>query len=131
MNYNFIKGLVTLLTIIFSVQTIAQTPISFECGGYEFTINPDTNSNNPLKFTMKAGDDIIYDYQGRVSYIGDIDIQYDYQGRVSYIGDIDINYDYKGNISYIGDMQIKYDYQGRITGSSGSVDCNFDSNSYW
>ena len=107
---------------VFSNNLNAQTGISFECGGYEFTLYPDST---PLKFSYKVGDKISYDYQGRVSYIGNLRISYDYQGRVSYIGNLRISYDYQGRVSYIGSMRISYDYQGRISGTSGSLDCNF------
>ena len=112
-----------LFFLIFLTHNLhSQSGISFECNNYEFTVYPD---ESPLKFSYKVGDNISYDYQGRVSRIGSISISYDYQGRVSRIGNISISYDYRGRDSRIGGMSITYDYQGRLSGSSGSLKCNF------
>ena len=112
----------SVLFLLISYNSFAQSGISFECNNYEFTVYPD---ESPLKFSYKAGDNISYDYKGRVSRIGSISISYDYKGRVSRIGSISISYDYKGRVLRIGGMSIRYDYQGRISGSSGSLNCNF------
>jgi len=80
--------------------------ISFECENYKFTVYED---DTPLKYNFMAGDDIDYDYQGRVESIGNVDVDYDYQGR----------------IESIGGMNIEYDYNGRLSGSSGRIDCNW------
>ena len=116
------KLYLAILFSLISYTSFAQSGISFECNNYEFTIYPD---ESPLKFSYKAGDNISYDYKGRVSRIGRISISYDYKGRVSRIGGMSISYDYKGRVSRIGGMSISYDYKGRISGSSGSLNCNF------
>mgnify|MGYP001273260532 CR=1 FL=1 len=113
--------LVILLSLM-SYVSYAQSGISFECNNYEFTVYPD---ERPLEFSYKLGDSINYDYQGRVSSIGSISITYDIQGRVSNIGSIRVSYDFQGRVSSIGGMSLTYDFQGRLTGSYGSLTCNF------
>ena len=48
-------------------------------------------------------------------------ISYDYSGKVSKVGTVYISYDYSGRVSKIGGLYVKYDYSGRISGTSGSV----------
>lgn|GEM_PF-2781659 len=116
------KRLFFLTVIIMTFSNSYGQGFSFECGGYSFEVYED---ETPLKFNFKSGDDIDYDYRGRVESIGDIDIDYDYRGRVESIGNVEIDYDYKGRIKSIGGMEIKYDYKGRFTGSSGNIGCRF------
>ena len=116
------KLYLAILFSLISYISFAQSGMSFECNNYEFTVYPD---ERPLKYSYKVGDNISYDYSGRVSQIGNIHIWYDYSGRVSQIGNIHISHDYSGRISQIGGMSITYDYQGRISGSYGSLNCNF------
>ena len=111
-----------LLFILLLVPMVSFGQISFECENYKFTVYED---DTPLKYNFMAGDDIDYDYQGRVESIGDLDIDYDYQGRVESIGNVDVDYDYQGRIESIGGMNIEYDYNGRLSGSSGRIDCNW------
>ena len=95
-----------LLLLLLLVPVVSFGQISFECENYKFTVYED---DTPLKFNFMAGDDIDYDYQGRVRSIGNVDVDYDYQGR----------------IESIGGMNIEYDYNGRLSGSSGRIDCNW------
>ena len=95
-----------LLFILLLVPMVSFGQISFECENYKFTVYED---DTPLKYNFMAGDDIDYDYQGRVESIGNVDVDYDYQGR----------------IESIGGMNIEYDYNGRLSGSSGRIDCNW------
>ena len=95
-----------LLLLLLLVPMVSFGQISFECENYKFTVYED---DTPLKFNFMAGDDIDYDYQGRVESIGNVDVDYDYQGR----------------IESIGGMNIEYDYNGRLSGSSGRIDCNW------
>ena len=95
-----------LLLLLLLVPVVSFGQISFECENYKFTVYED---DTPLKFNFMAGDDIDYDYQGRVESIGNVDVDYDYQGR----------------IESIGGMNIEYDYNGRLSGSSGRIDCNW------
>lgn len=111
-----------LLLLLLLIPIVSFGQISFECGNYKFTVYED---DTPLKYNFMAGDDIDYDYQGRVSNIGDLDIDYDYQGRVRSIGNVDIDYNYQGRIVSIGNMDIEYDYNGRLRGSSGRIDCDW------
>ena len=111
-----------LLFILLFFPMVSFGQISFECENYKFTVYED---DTPLKYNFMAGDDIDYDYQGRVKSIGDLDIDYDYQGRVESIGNVDVDYDYQGRIESIGGMNIEYDYNGRLSGSSGRIDCNW------
>jgi len=111
-----------LLLLLFVPLVSFGQGMSFECGGYSFTVY---EKDSPLKYNFKAGDDIDYDYKGRVESIGDLDIDYDYKGRVESIGNVDIDYDYKGRIESIGGMDLEYDYKGRFTGSSGSIGCRW------
>ena len=112
--------LATLFTLT-SFLSVAQSGITFECNNYEFTVYQD---DTPLKFSYKIGDDISYDYYGRVIKIGDINISNDYYGRVEKIGGMRIERDYYGKVTGIGGMSITYDYYGRMTGSSGSLNCD-------
>ena len=116
------KKLLFMTFMVISISHSFGQGFSFECGGYSFEVYED---DTPLKFNFKSGDDINYDYKGRVNYIGRIRISYDYKGRVDYIGNVSISYDYKGRIDYIGGMSIEYDYRGRFTGASGRIGCNF------
>jgi len=95
-----------LLFILLFFPMVSFGQISFECENYKFTVYED---DTPLKYNFMAGDDIDYDYQGRVESIGNVDVDYDYQGR----------------IESIGGMNIEYDYNGRLSGSSGRIDCNW------
>ena len=116
------KKLILLFVLTSMISFSYGQGFSFECGGYSFKIY---ENDTPLEFNFRSGDDIDYDYKGRVESIGDIDIDYDYKGRVESIGNVDIDYDYKGRIESIGGMDIEYDYKGRFTGSSGSIGCRF------
>ena len=114
-----------LLLLFFLTTTVSFSfgqGLSFECGGYIFEVYED---ETPLGFSFKSGEEIVYDYKGRVKSMGDIYILYDYKGRVKSIGNVEIVYDYKGRIENIGGMKIKYDYKGRIAGTSGSIGCRF------
>ena len=95
-----------LFLLLLLVPMVSFGQISFECENYKFTVYED---DTPLKYNFMAGDDIDYDYQGRVESIGNVDVDYDYQGR----------------IESIGGMNIEYDYNGRLSGSSGRIDCNW------
>ena len=95
-----------LLLLLFVPLVSFGQGMSFECGGYSFTVY---EKDSPLKYNFKAGDDIDYDYKGRVESIGNVDIDYDYKGR----------------IESIGGMDLEYDYKGRFTGSSGSIGCRW------
>ena len=95
-----------LFLLLLLVPMVSFGQISFECENYKFTVYED---DTPLKYNFMAGDDIDYDYQGRVRSIGNVDVDYDYQGR----------------IESIGGMNIEYDYNGRLSGSSGRIDCNW------
>lgn len=96
--------------------------LSFECGGYSFVIYSD---ETPLEFSFKVGDDIRYDYEGRVKAIGDISVSYEYKKRVSYIGNVRIDYNYEGFIKSIGGMDIEYDYEDRLKGTRGEIGCRW------
>ena len=99
------KFSIGLLLVAFGISTsTAQgTKIKWEDpDGREFSI---TAPKGEFSYGMIAGDDISYDYKGRVSWVGKVQISYDYQGRVSYVGRLSVN----------------YDYQGRISGTSGRV----------
>lgn len=96
--------------------------LQIKCNGYTFVIY---NNKTPLEFTFVAGDDISYDYSGRVSEIGDIDIRYDYSGRVSYIGNVRVSYGYNKKIESVGGMRLTYNYSGKLTGSRGQIGCNW------
>ena len=110
-----------LFLLLVPVLSLAQG-ISFECANYKFTVYED---DTPFEYNFMAGDDINYDYKGRVESIGNIDIDYDYKGRVGSLGNVDIDYDYKGRVESIGGMNMEYDYKGRFSGSSGRIGCNW------
>jgi hypothetical protein len=70
--------------------------------GREFSIK---TPNGELSYGMIAGDNIRYNYSGKVSKVGSVFIKYNYSGKVS----------------KVGGLFIKYNYRGRISGTSGSV----------
>ena len=86
--------------------------------GREFAI---TAPSGDFSYGMIQGDNISYDYSGKVSKVGNVYISYDYSGRVSKVGNVYIRYDYSGRVSKVGGLYVKYDYSGRISGTSGSV----------
>jgi hypothetical protein len=86
--------------------------------GREFAI---IAPSGEFTYGMIQGDNISYDYSGKVSKVGNVYISYDYSGKVSKVGTVYISYDYSGRVSKIGGLYVKYDYSGRISGTSGSV----------
>lgn len=116
-KYIFLFVLFFLLSFSYS-----QNGFTFKCGGYTFTVYED---DTPLEYSFIAGDDIDFDFHGRVKKIGEIDVKYDFHGRVKEIGNVNIKYEFHGKIKEIGDLEIKYDFHGRMTGSSGSINCDW------
>ena len=98
------KNLLIVLFVAFSTVAFGQgMKIKWEDqAGREFSIAAPTGD---FSYGMIAGDNISYDYKGRVSKVGSVYISYDYKGRVS----------------KVGGLYVKYDYKGRISGTSGSV----------
>ena len=114
------KNLLIILFVAFSTVAFGQgMKIKWEDqAGREFSI---TAPSGDFSYGMIAGDNVSYDYKGRVSKVGSVYISYDYKGRVSKVGSVYISYDYKGRVSKVGGLYVEYDYKGRISGTSGSV----------
>ena len=91
--------LITFSTIIYSQGMKIKWEDS---DGREFSIK---TPNGELSYGMIAGDNIRYNYSGKVSKVGSVFIKYNYSGKVS----------------KVGGLFIKYNYRGRISGTSGSV----------
>ena len=98
------KNLLIILFVAFSTVAFGQgMKIKWEDqAGREFSI---TAPSGDFSYGMIAGDNVSYDYKGRVSKVGSVYISYDYKGRVS----------------KVGGLYVEYDYKGRISGTSGSV----------
>lgn len=98
------KNLLIILFVAFSTVAFGQgMKIKWkDQAGREFSI---TAPSGDFSYGMIAGDNVSYDYKGRVSKVGSVYISYDYKGRVS----------------KVGGLYVEYDYKGRISGTSGSV----------
>ena len=98
------KNLLIILFVAFSTVIFGQgMKIKWEDqAGREFSIAAPTGD---FSYGMIAGDNIRYDYSGRVNKVGTVYIRYDYYGRVN----------------KVGSLYVKYDYNGRVSGTSGSV----------
>ena len=98
------KNLLIILFVAFRTVAFGQgMKIKWEDqAGREFSI---TAPSGDFSYGMIAGDNVSYDYKGRVSKVGSVYISYDYKGRVS----------------KVGGLYVEYDYKGRISGTSGSV----------
>ena len=118
------KTLVMILAILCSQANAGG--ISFKCNGYSFTVHDD---KTPLSYSMMAGDKIERSpYTSKVTRIGNIPIEYSpYTEKVASIGNVRIEYSsYTGKIEAIGGLRIQYNaYSGEMTGSSGSIGCNW------
>ena len=109
--------------------------VTFECNNYEFTFTNKKASDYPIRFKHPLGEEVRYDFNGRVSKIGELDIRYDFNGRLEsirkgYRQEIEIRYDTRGRIEsisagYDSKIEYNYDYQGRYTGASGNLTCPF------
>ena len=98
------KNLLIILFVAFSTVAFGQgMKIKWDDqAGREFSIAAPTGD---FSYGMIAGDNISYDYNGRVNKVGSVYISYDYNGRVN----------------KVGGLYVKYNYNGRISGTSGSV----------
>ena len=99
---------------------LQNTAIRFSEGGITFSIYLDGTFDYE-----SSGERVSYNYDGKVSRIGDVFISYNYDGRVSKIGQTFIGYNYGGKVNKVGCMFINYDYSGRVTGTSGDVKCGY------
>jgi hypothetical protein len=114
------KGLLFFVVMTFSSIVYSQDfKIKWNDNqGREFSI---TAPAGEFSYGMIQGDNISYNYSGKVSKIGNVFISYDFNGRVSKVGNVFISYDFNGKVSKVGGLLLKYDFNGRITGTSGSV----------
>ena len=115
------KFSIGLLLVAFGISTsIAQgTKIKWEDpDGREFSITAPTGE---FSYGMIAGDNVSYDFNGRVNKVGTVYISYDFNGRVNKVGRVYISYDFNGRVNKIGRLYVNYDFNGRITGTRGSV----------
>lgn len=98
------KNLLIILFVAFSTVAFGQgMKVKWEDqAGREFSIAAPAGD---FSYGMIAGDNISYDFNGRVSKVGSVYISYDFNGRVS----------------KVGGLYVKYDFNGRISGTSGSV----------
>ena len=116
------KSLLVFVFIMFS--TIAYSygqgvRINWEDNqGRTFTISAPSGN---FSYSMIQGDNIGYDYSGKVNQVGSTYISYDYSGKVNQVGSVYISYDYSGKVNKVGNLYVSYDSSGRFTGTSGSV----------
>lgn len=115
------KSLVLIAAFLFAPLANAGG-MSFKCGGYSFTVY---GSDAPLEYSFMAGDKFSYDAYGKVTDIGNIRIKYDAYSKVVAIGNVHIKYDAYDKIKRIGDMNISYDAYGKMTGTDGSIRCQW------
>ncbi len=114
----FSLGLLLFAFGIFT-STAQGTKIKWEDpDGREFSITAPTGE---FSYGMIAGDNVSYDFNGRVDRVGSVYISYNFNGRVNKVGSVYIAYDFNGRVNKIGGLYVKYDYHGRITGTMGSV----------
>jgi hypothetical protein len=114
------KNLLFIFFIAFSTAAFGQgVKIKWEDqAGREFSI---TAPSGEFSYGMIAGDNISYDFNGRVNKVGSVYISYDFNGRVNKVGSVYISYDFNGRVNKVGGLYVKYDFNGRVTGTSGSV----------
>ena len=74
-----------------------------------------------FSYVAVRGDRIGYDFQGRVTSIGNVWVSYDHNGRVTRVGNVRISYDIHGRVTRVGNLRIHYDFNGRISRITGSV----------
>ena len=76
------KNLLIILFVAFSTVAFGQgMKIKWEDqAGREFSI---TAPSGDFSYGMIAGDNVSYDYKGRVSKVGGLYVEYDYKGRIS------------------------------------------------
>jgi len=86
--------------------------------GREFGI---TAPSGNFSFSMLQGDNISYNFNGKVQKIGNVYISYDFNDRVQKVGNVYVSYDFNGRVQKVGNLYIRYDYNGRVTGTTGSV----------
>jgi hypothetical protein len=111
-----------LLLIILAMSTFAYSQdvkISWEDSeGREFSI---TAPSGQFSYGMLSGDNISYNYDGKISKVGPVYISYTYDGNVSKVGSVYISYTYDGKVSKVGGLYVKYTYDGKVSGTSGRV----------
>ena len=114
------KSILIILFVTFSTIAYSQgLKIKWEDNdGREFSIKA---PNGEFSYGMIAGDNVSYNYSGKVSKVGSVYISYNYSGKVSKVGSVYISYNYSGKVSKVGGLYISYNYSGRISGTSGSV----------
>lgn len=114
------KNLLVILFIALSSVVFGQgIKIKWEDNaGREFSIQA---PNGDFSYGMIAGDNIIYDLNGRVSTVGTVSIMYNLDGQVSHVGKVSIMYDLEGRVSQVGGLMVWYDLNGRVSGTTGSV----------
>ena len=89
-----------------------------DAAGREFSIYAISGN---FKFGALPGDNLNYNYNGKISLVGLTRINYNYDGKVSSVGLTRISYNYEGKVSSVGGLSVYYDYLGRVSGTSGNV----------
>jgi hypothetical protein len=111
-----------LATVLLAFSTFAysqEMKIRWEDDmGREFEISAPSGN---FSYGMLSGDDVHYDWKGRVDKVGDVRVHYDWKERVDEVGDVRVHYDHNDRLDGVGSLSINYDYKGRISGTSGSV----------
>lgn len=78
---------------------------------YEVSIS---QTGKILNYTILSNGKISYDFDGRISKLGQVPISYDFQNRINYIDGERIGYDFDGRVKEIGSILIHYNFDKRI-----------------
>ena len=124
-------GELNLLPILYVEDNTALFGIDLK-GSFKFITNNIICSSDGSVLAITASSNsyssdkmFSFDFEGKVSKIGNVNVSYDYEGKLSKVGSINISYNYENRVSKIGGDNISYTYDGRVS-KVGSTNISYD-----